>query len=268
MNMLPKLKLLSLGLFVASLFVLLSCDSAENEPIESNIIFNVKEGYEDYDSICEPHVVLRMSTETIYPCCNWSIISEITGMSGAILVDLLGIYVPRICLTAFGPATSTSFLDISNGEYSLCFSYMNDIDGYVLIITDSYIRITGNVSQFTEPGFELFWRYPHNSFAYLCGTTNETAWICDDFLDTLLSEVDLEEFQFPDSGEIPYPRSSDGHNYDMPGRYFLYETDEDFDKAGEILESYTQNVIAQYPGAGISLISWKNKQYCSWLFDN
>ena len=59
-----------------------------------------------------------------------------------------------------------------------------------------------------------------------------------------------------------------GHHYDMPAKYFFYEKDEDFDKAGEILKSYTQNVIAQYSGVGISLINWKNKKYLSWLFDD
>lgn len=250
---------------------LLSCgifDSADIRPIEGNIIFSVKEGYEHYDSISEPSIMLSMTTEKIYHCYNWSIISEITIMSNKILIDFLGIYVPLVCLRAFGPATSTSFLNISNGEYSLYFSYMNDTDGYILTVTDSFISITDDVSHFTEPEFNLFWRYPPNSFVYLCGTTIETSWICEDFLDTLLSEIDLEEFQFPDSGEIPYPRSSMGHYYDMPAKYFFYEKDEDFDKAGEILELYTRNVIAQYSGVGISLINWKKKGYFSWLFDN
>lgn len=271
MNTLPKIKILSLFLFATSLFVFLSCgifDSEELKPIEGNIIFSVQEGYRDHSSISEPSIMLSMVTEKIYPCCNWSIISEITVQSYKISIDFFGIYVPEICLTALGPAQSTSFLDISEGEYSLYFSYGGVTDRYVLTVTDSSIKISGNVSQFTKPKFKLFWRYPPNSFVYLCGTTTETLWICEDFLDTLLSEINLGEFQFPDSGEIPYPRSSDGHYYDMPAKYFFYIKDEDFDKAGEILKSYTQNVIAQYSGIGISLISWKNKKYLSWLFDS
>ncbi len=149
--------------------------------------------------------MLSMATEEIYPCCNWSIKSEIAVQGNKISIDFLGIYVPEICLTALGPATSTSFLDISNREYSLYFSYRNIIDKYVLTVTDSSNKITEDVSQFTKPKFKLFWRYPPNSFAYLCGTTTETSWIREDFLDTLLNEIDLEEFQFPDSGEICYP---------------------------------------------------------------
>ncbi len=271
--MLSKIKISGLFLFIMFLLVFLSCDvfdSPEKElkPIEGNIIFSVKEGYENYDSISEPGIMLSMATEKIYGCYNWSIISKIMVQGNKVLIDLLGVYVPEICLTALGPAISTSFLDISNGKYLLYFSSKNIIDRYVLTVTDSSIKITEDVSQFTKPKFELFWRYPPSSFAYLCGTTTETSWICEDFLDTLLSEINLKEFQFPDSGEIAYSRSSMGYYYDMPAKYFFYENEKDFDKAGEILKSYTQNVIIQYSGIGISLISWKNKKYLSWLFDN
>ena len=266
-----KLKTLSLFIIATFTFIFLSCDNSDYEnlePIEGNIIFNIQEGYRNLYSISEPDIMLSMATEKIYPCFNWSIISEATIQGNKISINILGIYVPEMCLTALGPAESILFLDIPEGEYSLYFSYENVTDSYVLTITDSCIKITEDVSQFTKPKFKLFWRYPHNSFACLCGTTNENSWICEDFLDTLLSKIHLEEFQFPDSGEIPYPRSSMGHHYDMPAKYFFYKKDGDFDKAGEILKSYTQNVIAQYSGVGISLINWKNKKYLSWLFDD
>ena len=271
MSVSPKIKTLSLFIFATFIFIFLSCDNSDYEnlePIEGNIIFNIQEGYRNLYSISEPDIVLSMATEKIYPCFNWSIISETTIQGNKISINILGIYVPEMCLTALGPAKSVLFLDVPEGEYSLYFSYENVTDSYVLTITDSCVKITEDESQFTKTKFKLFWRYPPNSFAYLCGTTKGTSWICEDFLDTLLSKIHLEEFQFPDSGEIPYPRSSMGHHYDMPAKYFFYEKDEDFDKAGEILKSYTQNVIAQYSGVGISLINWKNKKYLSWLFDD
>jgi hypothetical protein len=143
------------------------------------------------------------------------------------------------------------------------------MDRYEVFVKKSSIEVTGFVSlftKFTEPEFEVFWRYPQNSFVYLCGTKTETSWIGDDFLSVLLSEVNLEEFKFPDYGEICYPRSSQGHYYDMPARYFIYKSEEDFDKAGEILKSYNESVISSYSGVGISLTNWKNKYFYSWLF--
>ncbi len=262
------------GFFLlATALLLLSCgvfDSSEGElkPIEGNLIFRFQEGYQDHGGISEPSIRLSMVTEKTYPCCNWSIRSQVMVQNREILVRVFGIYVPEVCYTAFGPAMSQSFLNISTGEYSIYFSYRNVTDRYSLTVTDSSIEITEHASHFTRAKSELLWRYPSNSFAYLCGTTTETSWMCQDFLDTLLGEIDLEEFQFPDSGEIPYPCSSAGHHYDTPARYFFYERDEDFDKAGEILRSYTQDVIMPQLGIGISLIGWKNQRHLSWLLDN
>lgn len=228
--------------------------------VEGNIIFSVKEGYEKNDS--EPKIMLSMFTEKIYSCANYRIIPDIEVQGNEIFVNILGIEVPDICLTALGPATSVSFLNISNGKYSLYFSCEGRTDKYILTVTDSSIQVfedATDTSRFTKPGFKLYWRYPRNSFVYSCVTTYETSWICQDFLDTLLSQIRLREFQFPDSGVIPYPRSA---------RYFIYEKEEDFDKAGEILKSYTKRVISRYSGVGIALINWKNKFYYSWLFEN
>jgi len=271
MNTLSKMIITVLFSIAVFVFIFQSCDISNSDklrPIEGNIIFSVQERYKDYESISEPSIMLSMVTEKIFGCYNWSIISEITVDRNKILLDFLGIYAPKICATALGPARSTSFLNISEGEYSLYFSYRGVTDRYVLNVSDSSIKITEGVSQFTEPKFKLFWRYPPNSFAYLCGTTTETSWMCDVFLDTLFSEIMLEEFQFPDSGEIPYPCSTSGYYYNAPVKYFLYEKDEDFDRAGEILKAYTHEVIEQHMGIGISLINRKNKRYYSWQMSN
>lgn len=266
-----KLRTSILFLLIISLFVFLNCDIFDLgkglKSIEGDILFNFQEGYKHYDSICEPSILLSMMTEKIYGCCNWTIESEIEIYGNKISIAILGIYVPLICATALGPATSNTFLDITEGEYLLELSYEGITDIYKLIVTNSYIKVTEVESQFTIPTFNLFWRYPPNSFAYICGKTHETSWIYEDFIDTLLSKIDLVEFHFPDSGVICYPCSSSGHHNDIPAKYFFYDDEEYFDYAGEILESYTQGVISQYSGVGISLINWKNKKYYSWLFD-
>lgn len=266
-----KIKTFFLFLFAIPLFSFLSCSifdfqDVQLEPLEGTIRFSVREGYQDITSISEPSIVLQMVTEKVYNQRPYYIISWTSVNGDEIFFDIWGVDGSKAYFDAFGPASSESFLDIANGKYSLYLSYRDTTDTYSLILTDSFIKVTNDMSQFTDPLFILFWRYPPNSFAYLCGTTTETSWICEDFLDTLLSEVDIEEFQFPDSGTIPYPCSSGGHYYDMPAKYFFYDTDEDFDKAGEISQSYTQRVISQYSGVGISLINWKNKKYYSWVF--
>jgi hypothetical protein len=273
MNTFGPIRTLASFLAAATLLLLLGCgifDSSKGElrPIEGNIIFRFEEDYQDHGAISEPRIVLSMVTEKWYPCCNWSIRSQVIVQNREVLIRLFGIYVPEVCATAVGPAASRSLLNISTGEYSIFFSYRDVTDSYSLTVTDSSIQITDQISRFTKPKSELLWRYPSNSFAYLCGTTTETSWMCEDFLDTLFGEIDLEEFQFPDSGEIPYPCSSAGHHYDTPARYFFYDKDEDFDKAGEMLRSYTQDVIMPQSGIGISLIGWRNQRHLSWLLDD
>ena len=273
MNTFGPIRTLALFFAAAALLLLLGCgilDSSKGrlKSIEGDLVFQIEEGHLNDAAISEPRIILSMVTDKTYPCCNWSIRYKTLVQDNEISIDLSGIFAPEVCFTAIGPATSRSFLDISTGEYSVYFSYRNLTDSYSLNVTDSSIEITEHTSRFTKPKSELLWRHPPKSFAYLCGTTTETSWMCEDFLDTLLGEVDLEEFQFPDSGEIPYPCSSAGHHYDAPTRYFFYEKDEDFDKAGEILRSYTQDVIVPQLGIGISLIGWKNERHLSWLLDD
>ena len=260
-------------LLLAAICLFISCSEkldtttpSPNAPIEGKIIFEVHEGHEEYN--CEPSIMLSMATEKIYPCCNNRIVFDISLRENNISVQLLGIHIPDNCLTALGRARSEKFLNIHEGVYRLNFLYEFFMDEYLLIVTDSSIEVIKKKYQFTVPEFEVFWRYPPNSFVYLCGTKTETSWICQDFLNTLLIEIDLQEFQFPDYGEICYSRSSMGHYYDMPARYFLYDREEDFDRAGEILEEYTKSVIVNYSGVSVWLTNWKDKAYGSWLFDS
>jgi hypothetical protein len=257
--------------FVLFFIVFWGCGIIESgeslRPIEGKINFRVEEGYESYNSVSEPKVMLTMSTEKIYGCFNYTIQSRISILGNIILVDVSGIFMPEVCFTALGPARSRSVLPISPGQYSLRFSWNGKKDRYALTLTDSSIAIAQQEANFTNPTADLFWRYPQSSFAYLCGALVETSWICDDFLDTLRSEISLEEFRFPEFGVIPYADSSNGHYYNMPAKYFIYNSEEDFDKAGDLLKAYAKRVTKNYSGVGLSLINWKNLQYLSWLYD-
>jgi len=271
MNISCQAKELGVILLSVSLLSALGCDIFDSEeltPIEGNIIFTVQEGYQDYFAIAKPQILMPMATEKIYPCINFDIVSDISHFPNMILTEPLGIYEPDICFTALGPARSEVSLPLPSGTFHLLFRYRGTTDGYWLTVSDSYIRVVEEISHFTRPEFNLWRRYPRDSFAYLCGTTDDTRWICEDFLDSLLSYIDLAEFQFPDSGHIPYPCSSAGHVYEMPARYFCYGEEEDFIEAGRILETYTEDVILPHQGVSIMLIGWNNRIFRSWLFDN
>jgi hypothetical protein len=256
-------------IFLVSAFFATHCSVSDLLPVEGKILFGVMEVHGSYDCNCAPDITLAIKTEKVYGCLNYQIKTEIFRSGGQIDIKILGIMPPEgYCLTALGPATARKVLDLPEGTYALNLHYNYAVDRYHLIVNADSLQIVSTVPSFSQPDFSVFWRYPKNSFAYLCGTMTETFWICDDFLSRLLKEVDLEEFHFPDYGEIPYPRSSEGCYYNAPARYFRYQTEEDFDRAGEILKTYSENVISQYEGVSLWLQNWKNKFYRSWRFED
>ena len=109
------------------------------------------------------------------------------------------------------------------------------------------------------------WRYPKNSFAYLCGTTLSDTSLCENFIDTLKSVINLTEFNFSEIAEIPYPTSSQGHQYDADVKYFYYDNENEFDKIQAVMKSYKQNHNIDDGGDGLYIVNWMNKKIRSWL---
>jgi hypothetical protein len=255
----PKVSLAS-GFLFACLLAAAGCTSNLHS-IEGRIFFNVAEDYINGYSEGMPRILLEMRTEKIYGCGNNRIISEIIRSGRFITINMKGILFPEICMFALGPATSRDFLDLPEGVYSLNFLQWSSPDRYTLTVRKDAIEVVPGLTTYTAPEYTVFWRYPENSFAYYCGTMTETARICDDFLAQLLSEIDLEEFRFPDYGETCYPPSGRGHYYDAPPRYFKYRKEEDFDLAGELLKAYAERMITPNQGTTLWIVNWKNKQY-------
>lgn len=238
--------------------------------VEGGLFFAVSESYADLSRITEPALALSMATEKIYGCCNFRIETDVRTPDGQFQVEIRGVDMSGPCLMALGPACSRDFTDLPAGIYTLVLKEGLRQDSYVLEVKPESVTVSGGPPAwvgFTRPRFTVFWRYPRNSFAYLCGTTEDTVWIYEDFLAKLRAEVELEEHIFPPNGEIGFPRATQGYHRDMPGRYFVYRTEEDFARAGEILRSYSRDVISQYQGVGVWLLNWKNQEYCSWLLD-
>jgi hypothetical protein len=237
-------------------------------PIEGKIKFNVEEGYANPNYVSDPEIMLLLQSDKIYPCCNYTIQTNVRLQDEKLRIDVLNIYKPEICLTATGPAKSRLRLDVPIGEIELQISYSQRIDHYRLIVTEHSIRLDPIKSSFTSPMSTLTWRYPRKSFAYVCGTTTETAWICNEFYDSLLSIPNVTAYEFPDSGVIPYPDSSDGYWNNESSKFFLYKTESDYDEAGRLLQRYSEETLSNYKGVGIYLLNYRNRRLMSWLFTN
>lgn len=232
--------------------------------IDEGITFSVVETHDQANAIntpVEPHVELQMKTNDIYPCINYRIVSDISQTSTEKNVTIDGVKDPGVCLTALGPAQNEFKLNIEPGKYDLTFFYKMQLFDYQLTVEESSIKVTGDGGSFVSSETETFWRYPENSFTFLCRSTQDTRWMCEDFEHMLNDSLRVTSFEFPDEGTVPYPTESE--QYDI-ANYYSYPEESVFQKAGEMLEAYSDSVVIQQEGAYLSVISWKNQGFRSW----
>lgn len=256
-------------LFLVGVFSLAGCSPKDIRALEGRIFFSVQESYRQMAEGVEPSLYLSMETEKAYECCNYSIVADYQRAGAVQKVDIRGIEVPVICLTAFGPARGDRFLELEEGVYTLEFRYGPLFRSvYKMTISREAVAInqtSGLAGLFTVPKFTVWWRYPRNSFAVICGTTTDKVWIYEDFLGRLRAAVDLTAHIFPPAGEIGYPRAPQGHQVNHPARYFVYRSEADFAAAGAVLRAYVRDVIGQTQGVSIWLLNWKNESFRSWM---
>ncbi|MCH7783370.1 hypothetical protein IID62_09930, partial [candidate division KSB1 bacterium] len=237
-------------------------------PIDGKIDFSIVEDYEDYEAIGEPFIKLSMVTEKHYGCLGYSINANINIVGNNVIVRIFGIKTPLgACATAISPAHFFDKLNLGGGKYNLLFFYKETVDSYYLTVTDSSIHVEQNKADFTSTKQEMYWRYPEKSFSYFSGISDSSIIAYEDFLDTLTTNLPITEFQFPDFGKNPFENSNRGqHVVDFPSIYFKYENEEDFEKAGALLKSYTENVIGNNLTVSLTIISWKNRRFTARQF--
>lgn len=243
---------------------ILDSDSSSLSPLDTKIDFKVIESYDNYESVSTPKIFIELKSEKIYGCFNYTIVSAYKIDNKTIEINVLGINKPNICLTALGPATGRIKLGELYGNYEIVIQGNGFANNYNLVISDSLIMLDGKETQHTKPLINSIYRYPKNSFAYLCGTTLSNNSICSGFIDTLKSVIDLNEFSFSDIAEIPYPKSSQGHQYDAIARYFYYKNEDEFNRIEDVMRSYIKNNFSEN-GATLEVINWMNKKVRSWL---
>src|SRR5690606_4426069 len=199
------------------------------------------------------------------PCSNYQIITTQQSVNGELIIRFKRIDAPINCITTPGPAqifvampANTTKITLRNGQV---------IDTYHVSITAQKMIVTPEVNNFTEVLHTTTFRYPQNTFAYVCGTTSEDMALYDNFLNELLSNAAFTEYVFEGEGRIPYAETSSGHQVDHPSRYFKYTNASNFNTAGQLLESFSTQHITPNSGNGIWLQSWDNRNYMSWEFN-
>jgi len=276
MKKLPQItirNIASLLLLTASGVTINSCLDQTVQPPQDitdvTFTFAIGEGFSTYNAIGTPSIFLNIETDSTYPCMNYQILNTLARTDETIEMTLSGVRLNNgVCLTALGPATARRNLGLTSGNYLLLLENGTNVDQYTVTIDSAKIEIDPVDARFTASKYPTYWRRPRHSFAYLCGTTTDSQWMCEAFADTLNKYLNLREISFPDTGELSYPRQTQGHIYDMPARYFAYSDDDTFNQAGQLLKKFAGKSIEMNSGIGISLINWNNDQWHSWLLNS
>ena len=230
--------------------------------ISSDINFMTEEIYNNRTTQT-PSLKLKLITSEIFPCVNYGISTTEFTNGNELIIRFNQILEPEVCLTAIGPAVS--YIDLPINTDKITFINGNIIDRYSIEINQEKISITFIENNFTSSLYNITFRIPENSFAYVCGTNTNNTNIYDDFLAILEQNPDFAEFEFEGEGRIPYPESSSGNWVNHPSKFFIYSDFEEFNKLANILNDFSVENIEKNSGVTIAISSWNNIRYYSWI---
>jgi hypothetical protein len=119
---------------------------------------------------------LNLLTEKGYPCMNYPLITNSDASSNKIIVDILGIYIQDMCLTAFGPATATIPLsNIQNKSYDIEFKIGSNISTGKLICTSDEFKLQMNELLQIKIDDPVLKRIPNNTIWGTIGYHSSTS---------------------------------------------------------------------------------------------
>jgi hypothetical protein len=211
----------------------------------------------------EPLLKLKLITSEYFPCINYGLSTTEFTKGNELIIRFEEITEPELCFTAIGPAIS--YIDLPENTNKVTFLNGNAIDKYSIEINQQKISITLIENNFTSSLYNKTFRIPENSFAYVCGTNVNNTNIYDDFSAILEQNPNFIEFAFEGEGRIPYPVSSDGNWVNHPSKFFKYLDSEEFNNLANILNDYSSENIEENSGVTISIYSWNNIKYYSWI---
>jgi hypothetical protein len=113
----------------------------EYQVVDSDIVVRM------YEELGTPNrsFELVLSTDKAYPCVNYSIITNSETIGNKIIIEIIGVHVPDICLTATGPACTAFIVSaIQDKQYDIEFKVGNNISYGRLICTSSEFSLQMN----------------------------------------------------------------------------------------------------------------------------
>lgn len=230
--------------------------------INSEINFMAEEIYTT-NEIQEPVLKLKLITSEIFPCFNYGLSTTEFINGNELIVRFEQIIQPELCLTAFGPAIS--YIELPQNTNQVTFINGSVIDKYSIDINEQKVSITLIKNNFTSSLYDKTFRFPENSFAYVCGTNTNNTNIYKDFSAIIEQNPDFVEFEFEGEGRIPYPETTDGNWVNHASKYYKYTDSVEFNSLADIMNDYSSQNIDENSGVTISIYSWNNIKFYSWI---
>lgn len=266
-------------LFIIGIFlIMIACedekDSSKGDYSEYFIENSIKGGidffpleiYEKYNEADTPHLKLEFLTRDVFPCINYGIAISKFVNGEELILRFDEILQSNICLTATGPATA--YVDLPENINSLILINGPAIDRYKIDITIEKVVIYPDNGIFSNLRNKVTFRYPENTFVYECSSNTSEISIYSDFLGILTANLSIVEFNFDGEGWKPYANDWVYRDRQSLTKYFKYENELEFSRAGELLKKFVADYdINEKTSAYISLNSWNNGKYLSWMMD-
>ncbi|WP_340104024.1 hypothetical protein [Rhodohalobacter sp. 8-1] len=152
------------------------------------------------------------------------------------------------------------------GELNLLITDGSSTDSLKVNITEEKVDIISLQTNFTDVPYNRYYRRPPNSIYYSCSTLDTKKHMCQELHELMKDEANLQEFQFPDDGKIPYPETEKGMNfeYSAPIRYYLYDSSEDFRQAGQLLTDFADENNLSNEENWLYIVNWQEVAYSSY----
>ncbi|WP_196890132.1 hypothetical protein [Aureivirga sp. CE67] len=266
-----------LFIFISFTFFCCNSDDENNENIEivedyseyttensldHEIDFMPIEVYNNSNSPQNPSLKLQLNTVELLPCANYEIITTQFTKANELIIRLEDVPDPIPCALNYGHAYA--YIDLPENISEVTLINGNTIDKYIIEINNEKVNISLIENNFTNLLYEKTFRYPENSFAYICGTSNDNTNIYEDFSAIIEQNPNITEFEFVGEGRIPY-QESQGNKVNHPSKFYKYSSIEDFNSLANILNNYASENIEENAGVSISIINWESTSYRSWL---
>lgn len=234
------------------------------EPIDTahgrRIVLSVGDSYADRAG--RTRILLQASTERFYPCASLS--AHPTRRGDVIAVDQWQIAPsPEFCENQPSPASVDIPLGVDTGRYTLAIRYLGAEDRYRVVVAGDAVHVTPLAPPtVTVLRDTLAWRFPRNSLAVGCGTTEMNAWVCAELFRQLASEPYLTTIDIPAVGLNPYREWDHGQGSWHNDRLRYFRTDpSNIPRLRRDLQRFYDAYVGRRLGYGVSITQWNAEHW-------